>query len=84
MMKKTTDKKLIAELRLTTRRMARIATALAFGGMTGLELSQLVRKEMDEADRRYGELSEAQFYLKAGYDELLDAAELAQMKAQEL
>ena len=84
MMKKTTDEKLIAELRLTTRRMARIATALAFGGMTGLELSQLVRKEMDEADRRYGELSEAQFYLKAGYDELLDAAELAQMKAQDL
>ena len=83
-MKKTTDEKLVAELRLTTRRMTRIATALAFGGMTGLELSQLVRKEMDEADRRYGELSEAQFYLKAGYDELLDAAELAQMKAQDL
>lgn len=83
-MKKTADEKLVAELRLTTRRMARIATALAFGGMTGLELSQLVRKEMDEADRRYGELSEAQFYLKAGYDELLDAAELAQMKARDL
>ena len=83
-MKKTTNEKLVAELRLTTRRMTRIATALAFGGMTGLELSQLVRKEMDEADRRYDGLSEAQFYLKAGYDELLDAAELAQMKAQDL
>lgn len=83
-MKKTTDEKLIAELRLTTRRMARIATALAFGGMTGLELARLVRKEMDELDRRYDGLSESQFYLKAGYDELLDAAELAQMKAREL
>lgn len=49
-MKKTADDKLIAELRLTTRRMARTATALAFGGMTGAELSRLVRKEMDEAD----------------------------------
>lgn len=83
-MKKTADDKLIAELRLTTRRMDRTATALAFGGMTGAELSRLVRKEMDEADRRYDGLSEAQFYLKAGYDELLDAAELAQMKAQDL
>lgn len=83
-MKKTADDKLIAELRLTTRRMARTATALAFGGMTGAELSRLVRKEMDEADRRYDGLSEAQFYLKAGYDELLDAAELAELKAREL
>lgn len=83
-MKKTTDEKLIAELRLATRRITRIATALAFGGMTGLELSQLVREEMDRADRRYDGLSEAQFYLKAGYDELLDAAELAELKAQEL
>ncbi len=83
-MKKTADEKLKLELRLTTRRMTRIATALAFGGMTGAELSQLVRKEMDEADRRYDGLSEAQFYLKAGYDELLDAAELAQMRAQDL
>lgn len=83
-MKKTTDEKLIAELRLATRRMTRIATALAFGGMTGLELAQLVREEMDKADRRYEGLSETQFYLKAGYDELLDAAELAELKAQEL
>ena len=83
-MKKTTDEKLIAELRLATRRMTRIATALAFGGMTGLELVQLVREEMDKADRRYEGLSETQFYLKAGYDELLDAAELAQMKTQDL
>ena len=83
-MKKTADEKLVAELRLAIRRMTRIAIALAFGGMTGLELSQLVRKEMDEADRRYGELSETQFYLKAGYDELLDAAELAHMKARDL
>lgn len=83
-MKKTTDEKLIAELRLTTRRMNRIAVALAFGGMTGLELSQIVREEMDKADRRYDGLSETQFYLKAGYDELLDAAELAELKAREL
>lgn len=83
-MKKTTDEKLIAELRLATRRMTRIATALAFGGMTGLELAQLVREEMDKADRRYEGLSETQFYLKAGYDELLDAAELAELKSREL
>ena len=36
-MKKTADEKLKLELRLTTRRMTRIATALAFGGMTGAE-----------------------------------------------